>query len=59
LECGDSSPLFFARLRHTNTLVIADQGFPFWPEIETVDISLVDEEWKLGSERTLLIGEAR
>lgn len=31
-----------ARVRHTNTLVIADRGFPFWPEIETLDISLVD-----------------
>jgi len=31
-----------ARTRHTNTLVIADRGFPFWPQIETVDISLVD-----------------
>ena len=20
-----------ARVRHTNTLVIADRGFPFWP----------------------------
>ena len=30
-----------ARIRHTNTLVIADQGFPFWPQIETVDLSLV------------------
>lgn len=29
-------------IRHTNSLVIADRGFPFWPEIETVDISLVD-----------------
>ncbi|MBI3414935.1 MAG: transport protein RbsD/FucU [Verrucomicrobia bacterium] len=29
------------RVRHTNTLVIADAAFPFWPEIETVDISLV------------------
>jgi D-ribose pyranase len=29
-----------ARVRHTNTLVISDQGFPYWPEIETVDISL-------------------
>ena len=32
-----------ARIRHTNTLVIADRGFPFWPTIETVDISLVDD----------------
>jgi D-ribose pyranase len=32
-----------SRIRHTNTLVIADRGFPFWPEIETVDISLVDD----------------
>jgi D-ribose pyranase len=31
-----------ARVRHTNMLVIADRGFPFWPTIETVDISLVD-----------------
>jgi D-ribose pyranase len=31
-----------ARVRHTNTLVISDRGFPFWPMIETVDISLVD-----------------
>jgi len=31
-----------SRVRHTNTLVIADRGFPFWPGIETVDISLVD-----------------
>lgn len=29
-----------ARVRHTNTLVISDGAFPFWPEIETVDISL-------------------
>ena len=27
-------------VRHTNALVIADHAFPFWPEIETVDISL-------------------
>ena len=31
-----------ARVRHTNTLVIADRGFPFWPGLETVDISLVN-----------------
>jgi D-ribose pyranase len=31
-----------ARVRHTNALVIADRGFPFWPQIETVDISLTD-----------------
>ncbi len=29
-----------ARIRHTNTLVISDWAFPFWPQIETVDISL-------------------
>ncbi|MGO9684638.1 MAG: RbsD/FucU domain-containing protein [Beijerinckiaceae bacterium] len=23
--------------------MIADRGFPFWPQIETVDISLVDD----------------
>jgi D-ribose pyranase len=32
-----------ARVRHTNALVIADRGFPFWPTIETVDLSLVDD----------------
>jgi len=32
-----------ARVRHTNWLVIADRGFPYWPELETVDISLVDD----------------
>ncbi|MEO6004224.1 MAG: RbsD/FucU family protein [Opitutus sp.] len=31
-----------ARVRHTNTLVIADRGFPFWPGLETIDLSLVD-----------------
>jgi D-ribose pyranase len=31
-----------ARVRHTNTLVIADRGFPFWPQLETVDLALVD-----------------
>ncbi len=32
-----------SRIRHTNTLVIADRGFPYWPQIETLDISLVDD----------------
>ena len=32
-----------SRVRHTNTLVIADRGFPFWTQIETVDIALVDD----------------
>ena len=32
-----------ARVRHTNMLVIADRGFPYWPMIETVDISLTDD----------------
>lgn len=31
-----------SRVRHTNTLVVADRGFPYWPQVETVDISLVD-----------------
>jgi len=29
-----------ARVRHTNTIVIADWAFPYWPEIETVDLAL-------------------
>ncbi len=32
-----------ARVRHTNTLVIADRGFPSWPHIENVDLSLTDD----------------
>jgi D-ribose pyranase len=32
-----------SRVRHTNTLVIADRGFPFWPAIETIDIALTDD----------------
>jgi D-ribose pyranase len=32
-----------SRVRHTNTLVIADRGFPFWPHVETIDIALVDD----------------
>lgn len=32
-----------SRVRHTNTLVIADRGFPFWPHVETIDISLSDD----------------
>lgn len=30
-----------SRVRHTNTLVIADYAFPSWPGLETVDLSLV------------------
>jgi D-ribose pyranase len=46
LKSGILNPcinLLLSRVRHTNTLVIADRGFPFWPEIETIDISLVDD----------------
>ncbi|HAR65693.1 MAG TPA: transport protein RbsD/FucU [Lentisphaeria bacterium] len=32
------------RIRHTNTVVIADRGFPYWPMIETIDIALVDDQ---------------
>jgi D-ribose pyranase len=32
-----------ARVRHTNALVIADRGFPCWPMIATVDLSVVDD----------------
>jgi D-ribose pyranase len=45
LKAGILNPhilALLARVRHTNTLVIADRGFPYWPQIETVDISLVD-----------------
>ena len=45
LKNGILNPYINALLscvRHTNILVIADRGFPFWPTIKTVDISLVD-----------------
>ncbi len=32
-----------ARVRHTNTIVVADRGFPYWRQLETVDLSLVDD----------------
>lgn len=32
-----------ARVRHTNTLVIADRGFPSWPRLEIIDLSLIDD----------------
>jgi D-ribose pyranase len=31
------------RFRHTNWLVVADRGFPFWPLLETVDLSLTND----------------
>lgn len=45
LQSGILNPAvlsLLARVRHTNALVIADRGFPFWPMIEMVDLSLVD-----------------
>jgi D-ribose pyranase len=35
--------MLLSRVRHTNMLVIADRGFPFWPTIETIDITLIDD----------------
>ncbi|MCJ7518137.1 MAG: hypothetical protein MUO42_00485 [Anaerolineaceae bacterium] len=32
-----------SRVRHNNLLVIADRGFTYYPQIEIVDISLVDD----------------
>lgn len=32
-----------SRVRHTNTLIITDRGFPTLPGIETIDISLVED----------------
>ena len=29
-----------SRIRHTNTLVISDWAFPYWKDIEVIDISL-------------------
>jgi D-ribose pyranase len=46
LKTGILNPhinFLLSRIRHTNTLVIADRGFPLWPQIETVDIALIDD----------------
>jgi D-ribose pyranase len=46
LKAGILNPqinALLSRVRHTNMLVIADRGFPFWPTIETVDIALIDD----------------
>jgi len=32
-----------ARVRHTNALVIADRGFPFWPQVDTLDLSVCND----------------
>jgi len=32
-----------AQVRHNNLLVIADRGFTYYPQVEIVDISLVDD----------------
>ena len=36
-----------SRVRHTNTLVIADRGFPFWPLLEIVDLAVLHNIKKL------------
>ena len=35
--------VLLARFRHTNTIVITDLGFPYWPQVPTVDISLTKD----------------
>lgn len=32
-----------SRVRHTNYLVIADRGFPCFPQLEIVDLTLIDD----------------
>ncbi len=46
LKSGILNPkinMLLGMVRHTNLLVIADRAFPYWKEVETVDISLVDD----------------
>ncbi len=43
LQKGILNPQFnhlLSRVRHTNTLVIADWAFPSWKDVETVDLAL-------------------
>ncbi len=46
-----------ARVRHTNTLVIADRGFPLWPQLETVDLSLIDNVPTVAQVLEAVLGE--
>jgi D-ribose pyranase len=32
-----------ANVRAFETVVIADRGFPFWPKLHTIDLSLIDD----------------
>jgi len=44
LVCGIINPAInslLCRTRHTNSLMISDWAFPFMPDVETVDVSLV------------------
>ncbi|HAV65584.1 MAG TPA: transport protein RbsD/FucU [Verrucomicrobiales bacterium] len=44
LQSGILNPALLSlvgRVRHTNTIVVADHAFPSWPGLETVDLSLV------------------
>ena len=46
LKKGIYNPLInslISRVRHNNMLVISDRGFTNFPNVETVDISLVDD----------------
>jgi D-ribose pyranase len=36
-------PALLARFRHTNRIVIADRGLPSWPDVPTVDLSIIDD----------------
>ena len=44
-----------SRVRHTNLLVIADRGFPYWPMIETIDIALEDRSFRRIPARPLFL----
>src|SRR5258706_15139761 len=62
LEHGILNPAInslLSRIRHTNTLVIADRGFPYLPMIETVDISLVDGGPRVLEELAAIRGQWR
>lgn len=46
LKAGILNPAInslLSRVRHTNTLVLADRGFPNWPGVETIDLALIDD----------------
>lgn len=47
-----------AGLCASETVVIADRGFPFWPQLHTIDLSLIDDIPRVADVLTVMRSEA-